>query len=256
MDTQGELHLPDRLISNEMLTVDDNPDQARRRRRNAAVREDLVNSGAKIVRGIVTRGTSLGAPVERSYSALGEDGTKYRYFLHRRWGGKGNVCLWVTLAPIGHKHGERDPFIERCTAWSMRWGHSSLMMVSLYPACGRSVADALRWRDSAIATPAWHHIKAAAQIAGSETNMLKPTRRIAAWGCLEPRMREDLYDWLEAFKSPAPDECLGVTEGQRILDPISPGARGPQRALPWVKPQPFVYPLPIAADDEASGPPE
>lgn len=188
-----------------------------------------------------------GATVETSRTAIGEDGQHYRYYLHRRWGGKGNTVLWVILNPVAPRHGVHDSIIDRLTMWSARWGHNGLVAVSLYPCCVRSVGDAMAWRDAAIDTPIWDHVAEGARIAGWKADKEKCVRRVAAWGRLDPRAREDLYNWLKIFDSKAPNECLGVCDGTG--DPLHPGARGPARPMPDALAQPFAYPLPEAEDE-------
>lgn len=221
----------------------------------SAIQDDRANEvprpGAKVGSHGVSR---VGSYIEDSETAIGERGEFYRYTLHRRWGGAGKTILWVVLAPRAPAHGMADTMVDRCMAWSHRWGHNGLIITSLYPICSRNADETYTWRDCAIGTQAWDHVRTGALVAREKVKLLKPTRRMAAWGRLDPKAREDLFEWLERFGTPAPNECLGVSE-LKIRDPLGPSTRGSARPLPSARPQPFVYPAWVEASDDADTPP-
>lgn len=73
-------------------------------------------------------------------TAYVSDDGRYRWTLHRRWGGR-SVAVFVMLNPSTADGTQDDPTIRRCMGFARRWGMGGITVVNLYAYRATKPAD-------------------------------------------------------------------------------------------------------------------
>jgi len=117
----------------------------------------------------------------------------FRYLLNRQWSAGTADCLWIMLNPSKADALDDDPTLDRCIAFSKRWGANGLTVVNLF---------ALRSTDPARLMSAPDPVGPWCDL-WIERAIKNATTVIVAWGAHPMATRERVSQVLGSWKRPA-----------------------------------------------------